>query len=157
MQHSIRTNKLIHNSPNEARKMLWVVLISALHPTPHQYPSKPKKKRNNCKLTITIAIPNEVNNTSPHLPVLNTHPFPRAITQMLSNPFGSTYIANSPLLLFSSTNNDKPAANPGSQKDALEMRMLMSHCGRRASGAVRMLEGRAPVRRRVRSLWSLCL
>ena len=154
MQHLIRTNKLIHNSPNEARKMLWVILIRALrHPTSVSL----KTKRNNCKLTITIAIPNEVNNTSPHLPVLNTHPFPRAITHMLSNPFGSTYIANSPLLLFSSTNNDKPAANPGSQNDALEMRTSMSHCGRRASGAVRMLEGRAPVRRRVRSLWSLCL
>lgn len=154
MQHSIRTDKLIHNSPNEARKMLWVVLIRAL--PPHISTLK-TRKRNNCKLTITIAIPNEVNNTSPHLPVLNTHPFPRAITQMLSNPFGSTYIASSPLLLFSSTNNDKPAANPGSQNDALEMRTSMSHCGKRVSGGVRMLEGRAPVRRRVRSLWSLCL
>jgi len=153
MEHSIRTNKLIHNSPNEAREMLWVVLIRALH-HPASVSLKTKKK---LQLTIIIAIPNEVNNASPHLPVLNTHPFPRAVTQMLSNPFGSTYIANSPLLLFSSTNNAKPAMNPGSQKDALEMRTSMSHCGRQVSGAVRMLEGRARVLRRVRSLWSLCL
>ena len=45
MQHSIRTNKLIHNSPNEARKMLWVVLIRALHHTTSSVISQNQKKK----------------------------------------------------------------------------------------------------------------
>lgn len=68
-------------------------------------------------------------NGSPHLPVLNTSPFPRAVTHKLSKAFGNTYIANSPLRLFSSTNNDSPAAKPANQKDVLETKKSMIYCG----------------------------
>lgn len=66
----------------------------------------------NVALTLT--------NGWPHLPVLNTNPFPRAATHKLSKLFGSTYIASSPLRLFSSTNNDSPATKPVNQKDVPE-------------------------------------
>ena len=106
---------------------------------------------------MTIPIPNAVNKVLPHFPVLNTHPLPLAITHALSNPFGSTYIANSPRRLFSSTNSDRPAANPGSQNDAFEMSRSTTHCGRCVSGEVSIDGERAPVRSKVMILWSWCL
>jgi hypothetical protein len=97
--------------------------------------------------TITIAIPIAVKTVSPHLPVLNTQPFPLAITHALSRPFGRTYIASSPLLLFSSTNRDKPAAPPRKAKEALEIRKSIIHCG---SALDRREAGVRPLRNRVR-------
>ena len=115
--------------------------------------SRQRKRRH----TITIPIANAVNKVSPHLPVLNTNPLPLAITHALSSPFGSTYIANSPRRLFSSTNSDRPAANPGTQNDTFEMSKSTTHCGMCVSEEVSMDGERAPVRSKVRNLWSWCL
>ena len=107
--------------------------------------------------TITIAIPKAANITSPHLPVLNTHPFPLAVTQMLSRAFGNTYIANSPLRLSSSTNSDSPAANPGIPNEIFEMRRSMTHCGRCLSEELTRFVWNAPERTSERYLCKLCL
>ena len=107
--------------------------------------------------TITIAIPKAANIASPHLPVLNTNPFPLAATQRLSKLLGRTYIANSPLRLFSSTNSDRPEAAPRIQKDIFETRRLITHCGRCLNGEVKKFEESTPERRSVRNLCRLCL
>ena len=106
---------------------------------------------------MTIAIPMAVKRVSPHLPVLKTQPFPRAITHALSRPFGKTYIANSPRLRFSSTNKDNPVARPGTANEGLEIRRSMTHWGIRFKGEERKEVGTAPVRRKVRNWWTLCL
>ena len=119
------------------------------------FPFRFKNKVNS--FTITIAIPKAANITSPHLPVLNTNPFPLAVTQILSKPFGRTYIANSPLRLFSSTKSDRPEAAPRIQNDIFETRMLIIHWGRRLNEEVSKFAGSAPERRSVRYLCRLCL
>jgi hypothetical protein len=83
---------------------------------------------------------------------LNTYPFPLAINHADSIPFGNTYIASSPLLLFASTRRDNPAPTPVSQNAGLEMkRASMRRWERRAARAGEV------ERRMVRKRWRRCL
>lgn len=84
--------------------------------------------------------------TSPYFPVLNTKPFPLAITQALSKPFGNTYIASSPRRRFASTNSDKPAKTPVNQNEGLDIRVSITA---RWRFRVEVLD--------VRIAWRLCL
>jgi len=137
------------NSPERCCGSFWYVAYKIL--------SQRKERGKRRLFTITIAIPTIVNSISPHLPVLNTQPFPLAITQALSKPFGSTYIASSPLLRFSSTNSDNPAAAPARANEALAAKRSIIHWGMNLRGEVIMEEvGMRPLRRRVRYRCKLC-
>lgn len=98
------------------------------------------------KLTITIPIPIAVNYRlsvfaqkgdrrsrltiiSPNSPVLNTHPFPRAVNHALSSPLGNMYIANSPRLFFSSIRSANPPSSPPTPYEYLEPKNASMICG----------------------------
>lgn len=101
---------------------------------PQQSPNLDDKKSGKNQLTtVSPATP---------LPLLGTNPFPLAITHALSNPFGNTYIANSPLLLFASTNKLNPERSPPMKNEGFEIRRLMSQrgMGRRKEGEERRRE-----------------